>query len=130
MKKRGKGLLIAACVLVVAGVGLWFLRGTLFPSTGAAKTGSTQAAVSTVKVTRGDIQTTVSASGQLEPATRITIRPDSNMPTRKIVRLFVAVGQKVAADQPIAEIDPTGLDLALKSAEATYQSQRAALVEP
>jgi multidrug efflux pump subunit AcrA (membrane-fusion protein) len=125
MKKRGKGFLIAVCALVAVGGGVWILRGTIFPSSGTKTT--TAAAVSTVKVTRGDIQSTVSASGQLQPSTSVTIRPDSNMPARKIVSILVSAGQTVAANQPLAEIDPTGLDLSLKSAEANYQAQLAKL---
>jgi HlyD family secretion protein len=69
----------------------------------------------------------VTASGQFQPNTIVTIRPDSNMPTRKIVKIDVAEGQRVIAGQPLMRIDPTGLDLTLKSDEAAYLSALAKL---
>ena len=78
-------------------------------------------------VTRGDLNATVTASGQFQPNTIVTIRPDSNMPTRKIVKIDVAEGQRVSAGQPLARIDPTGLDLTLKGDEAAYLSALAKL---
>jgi HlyD family secretion protein len=49
------------------------------------------------------------------------------MPTRKIVRILAAEGQRVKEGQALAEIDPTGLDLSLRSAEANYQAQKVKL---
>jgi HlyD family secretion protein len=127
MNKTIKGVLIAAAAVIVLGAGAYLFRGKLFPST-ANTVGATNAmAYATVTVAKGSITSTVSASGQLEPKTTVTLRPDSNMPTRKITKILVAEGQKVAVNQIIAEIDSTGLDLSLASAEATYQAQLATL---
>jgi len=85
MKKVG--WIIVAALVVIAGVGFLLLRGRAGAATPAAsRTGAPAAAVSLVKVTRGDLTASVTASGQFQPNTIVTIRPDSNMPTRKIVR--------------------------------------------
>jgi HlyD family secretion protein len=123
VKKGLKVGLAAAAVVVIAGGGLYFFSGkTGTAAASASRNGTAPAAVNVVKVTRGDLTASVTASGQFQPNTIVTIRPDSNMPTRKIVRIEAAEGQRVAAGQALAEIEATGLDLSLKSAQASYQS--------
>ena len=126
MKTRSKTVLIVAAVVVAAAAVLFLFRGKVFPGIGA-KAARDPAGVTLVSVTRGDLNATVTASGQFQPNTIVTIRPDSNMPTRKIVKIDVAEGQRVSAGQPLARIDPTGLDLTLKSDEAAYLSALAKL---
>jgi HlyD family secretion protein len=127
VKKGLKVALAAAAVVVIAGAGLALFRGKTLTAASASRNGAAPAAVNVVKVTRGDLTASVTASGQFQPNTIVTIRPDSNMPTRKIVRIEAAEGQRVAAGQALAEIDATGLDLSLKSAQASYQSARVKL---
>lgn len=125
-RKKGKMMriaIIAAAAVVVAAAIVFVLGAKIFPGADPKD----PVAVTTVKVTRADMTMTVSASGQFEPNTITTIRPDSNMPTRKIVRIQVKEGERVAANQALAQIDATGLDLSVKSAEANYQSQRVKL---
>jgi HlyD family secretion protein len=123
MNVKKVAVIVVAAVVVIAGIGLLLFRGkTGTAAAAASKGGATQAAVSLVKVTRGDLTASVTASGQFQPNTIVTIRPDSNMPTRKIVKIEAAEGRHVAAGQALAEIDATGLDLSLKSAQASYQS--------
>jgi HlyD family secretion protein len=124
MTVKKVGIIVVAAVVVIAGVGLLLFRGKTGTATAASasKGGATQAAVNVVKVTRGDLTASVTASGQFQPNTIVTIRPDSNMPTRKIVKIEAAEGRHVTAGQALAEIDATGLDLSLKSAQAAYQS--------
>ena len=126
MKTRSKTVLIVAAVVVAAAAVLFLFRGKVFPGIGA-KAARDPAGVTLVSVTRGDLNATVTASGQFQPNTIVTIRPDSNMPTRKIVKIDVAEGQRVSAGQPLARIDPTGLDLTLRSDEAAYLSALAKL---
>jgi multidrug efflux pump subunit AcrA (membrane-fusion protein) len=123
VKKGPKTALVIAVVVVAAGAAVYGFRGKIFP----AKAAPAAAATTTVKVARGSISLLVSASGKLEPLEATTVRPDSNMPTRKLVRLLVAEGQRVAAGQGVAEVDPSGLDLDLDSAKANYEAQKAKL---
>lgn len=126
MKTGGKIALIIVGVVVVAAGGL-YLRGRL--SHGSAKVNAAvdPPGYTTVKVTRGDIVSSVTASGQLQPNTITTIRPDSNMPTRKLIKLLVQEGDRVKEGQALAQVDPSGLDLTLQSAQANYDSQVAKL---
>jgi HlyD family secretion protein len=123
VKKGSKIGIAVVAIVVVAGVALFLFRGKLVPKADPVASAKDPVGVSTVKVTRGDLTSAVTASGQFQPNTITTIRPDSNMPTRKIVKIDVKEGQKVKVGQALAEIDATGLDLTLKSAEATYKSQ-------
>jgi HlyD family secretion protein len=126
MKSRSKVLIIAGAV-VAALVIFLVARGVIRGNTARAAAAAQATAVTTVKVTRGSLTSSITASGQLQPNTITTIRPDSNMPTRKLVKLLVKQGQRVAAGQALAEIDPSGLDLDLKSAQANLQSQKVRL---
>lgn len=116
---------IVAVALVAAGTATLLLLG-VGPFAKAAPA-STQTAWTTVKVSRGDIVASVSASGKLEPGTITTIRPDSNMPTRKLVAILVAAGSAVREGQALARIDDSGLDLDLTSAKANWSAQKAKL---
>jgi HlyD family secretion protein len=124
MKKPVKIAIIGGAVVVVLLAGFLVFRGKLFP----AKAGAADPAYSTVKVTRGNITTLVTPnSGQFQPNTITTIRPDSSMPTRKLVSILVKEGNRVKAGQVLARVDATGLDLDVRSAQATYESQKVKL---
>ena len=126
MKRMSKAGIIIVAAVVAAGAGLLLFRGAIFH--GADPEASKDpVGVTVVKVTRGDLNASVAASGQFQPNTIVTIRPDSNMPTRKIVKIDVVEGQRVRAGQPLAEIEATGLDLTLKSDVANLQSARVKL---
>jgi multidrug efflux pump subunit AcrA (membrane-fusion protein) len=126
VKKGPKIILILAIVIAVGGGVVYALRGTIFPAK-AASTTAAAAAYTKVKVARGNISLLVAASGKLEPNEITTVRPDSNMPTRKLVRMLVVDGQRVAVGQGVAEVDPSGLNLDLASARANFESQKAKL---
>jgi HlyD family secretion protein len=122
-KRKSLGLLAIAAALALAAGAALLAWPRVFP----ARAGREGPAYTTVKVQRGDIQATVAASGQLQPSSITTIRPDSNMPTRKLVAIYVTEGQAVRAGQALAAIDGSGLDLDLASATANLASQRAKL---
>jgi multidrug efflux pump subunit AcrA (membrane-fusion protein) len=126
LKIRSKTGIVIIVAVLTAGAGAFLFREKIFPAATAASS-KTSAASTTVPVSRGDISTTVTASGQFEPNLSITVRPDSNSPTRKIVRILVNAGARVAANQALAQIDATGLALSVKSAEANYKAQKAKL---
>ncbi len=128
MKTGKKAALIGAAVIVAAAAGLLIVRATSSSRKAAgAPAAGAPAAVSLVKVTRGDLNASVSASGQFEPNTITTIRPDANMPTRKLVKLLVKEGEKVKRGQALAQVDASGLDLDLQSARANLQAQKVKL---
>ena len=93
MKKGPKIVIIVAVVLAVAGAGVYLLRGKLFPSAAKANGGATSYTMYTAAM--GDLSVTVAVSGTVEPLAYTTVRPDSNMPTRKLVRLLVKEGDTV-----------------------------------
>jgi HlyD family secretion protein len=126
VKKSLRIVIIAGAALVVVAVVFFALRGKIFAS-GAKAAAVDPAGVTLVKVTRADLTSSITASGQLQPNTIITVRPDSNMPTRKLVSILVKEGDRVKAGQALAQIDPSGLDLDLKSAQANLQAQKAKL---
>jgi HlyD family secretion protein len=120
------GIIIGA-VVVIAGVAVFAFRGKIFAASSAKAGAADPVGVTMAKVTRADITSSVTASGQLQPNTIATIRPDSNMPTRKLVTILVKEGARVKADQALAQIDASGLDLDLKSAQANLAAQKAKL---
>ena len=129
-KRTGLRVAIVTVIVLAAGAaGLLLLRGRLVrgPATAGAEAGNgtgAEAEYSTVRVERGDILLTVPASGKLEPSSSQTVRPDPNMPTRRIIRLLVKEGDRVSAGAPLAQVDTSGLDLELESARATWEAQR------
>jgi HlyD family secretion protein len=125
MKKGAKIALLTGVVIAVAAVTMFAFRGRIFSA--APEANGKEQAYAVVNTARGDISVTVSASGKLEPKTYTTIRPDPNMPARKLVRILVSEGQGVKAGQALAEIDRSGLDLDLQSAQAGYQAQKVTL---
>ncbi len=126
MKKGTRTGIIIAAIVVVAGIGFLVVRGRI--AAGAAKTAAKDPAAPTiVKVTRGNLDASITASGQLQPNTITTIRPDANMPTRKLVKIFVKEGDRVKVGEALAEVDPSGLDANLQSAKANFESQKVKL---
>jgi len=126
MKKGTKVALIVTGIGVAAAVAVFAFRGSLFHTPSQPAAGE-PAGYTAVKVSRGDITATVPGSGQFEPNTMAVVRPDSNMPTRKVVRILVVAGQRVKAGQALAQIDASGLDLDLESAQANYDAQKVKL---
>jgi HlyD family secretion protein len=132
MKKRSKAVIIIVIIAIVAAVAVagYFLFRDKFKPSAAASTGlatGTPAGYTTVPVTRGDLSSSITASGQLQPNKITTIRPDSNMPTRKLQSLLVQIGSRVSVGQALAKVDASGLDLDLQSARATVDAQAAKL---
>jgi macrolide-specific efflux system membrane fusion protein len=100
----------AFLVLVLIGV-------LMFPSVGADR-----AAIVTAPVTRGNIEDTVLATGVLQPARLVSVGAQVSGQVR---RLYVALGQRVEAGAPIAEIDATTQQNNIRTAQAALRSQRA-----
>lgn len=130
MKKGTRITIIIVVVLAVAGAALYAFRGKVLPIlTGSSASGDPAAngkdpGYTLVKVAKGDIAVNVAASGKLQPIKTTTVRPDPNMPSRPVARLLVSEGDRVKAGQVLAELDPSGLDLDLASAKASYEAQK------
>jgi multidrug efflux pump subunit AcrA (membrane-fusion protein) len=125
VKKGPRIVIIVAVVAAVAGAGVFLLRGKLFPA--AAKNGSGATTWTTYTASMDDLSVIVAVSGTVEPVTYTTVRPDSNLPTRKLVRLLVKEGDTVKPGQAVAEVDASGLDLDYASAKASHESAKVKL---
>jgi multidrug efflux pump subunit AcrA (membrane-fusion protein) len=80
----------------------------------------------TATVERGVIQSTVSGSGNLEPANEA----DVDFATGgEITHIYVEEGQHVSKDDILAKVDPASANVDLAQAEADLQSAQDALVQ-
>ncbi len=85
---------------------------------------TTSAQERTVTVARGVIQSTVSGSGNLEPANQADV---DFAASGEITHIYVKAGQHVARDELLARVDPDAANVALAQAEASLQSAQDAL---
>ena len=76
---------------------------------------ATSAQERTVTVARGVIQSTVSGSGNLEPANEADV---DFATSGEITHVYVKAGQHVARDQLLARVDPDAANVALAQAQA------------
>ena len=87
---------------------------------------TTSTEIRTTTAELGVVQTTVSASGNLAPASEA----DLNFKSSGILTgLYVQAGQHVTQGQLLAAIDPTSASVALQEAEANLQAAQAKLAE-
>jgi HlyD family secretion protein len=86
--------------------------------------GGTAAPAPTVKVDRGPVSTTVSASGTLTSTNEANLGFSDR---GKIAEIMVKVGDKVTAGQVLARLDDAVLAQALASAKAKLDNQKASL---
>jgi HlyD family secretion protein len=76
----------------------------------------------TAKVTRGTIQTTIGASGAVQPLQEVTL----SFPSGEIIKTIdVTVGQRVTAGQVLGTVDVTDLQLALQQQQSSVASAQA-----
>src|SRR4051794_6647155 len=94
MKKRTKWTVAGAITLAVVIIGV----------TSAMKGRNKATEVRVEKVERRDLVASVTASGQVQPHTKVDISADIS---GRIVRLAVKEGQMVTAGQFLLEIDPS-----------------------
>src|SRR6185503_15767880 len=85
--------LIAAFVLALIGIGVYLLRGS----------SDTVPPYVTADVTRGDIEDTVTALGNLQPRDYVDVGAQA---TGQLRKLYVDIGSTVKQGQLLAEIDP------------------------
>ena len=116
MSKGGKFLI---------GVGGFVLLGGLIFASASAKR-EKGVEVRFEPVGRRDLVAAVTASGKIEPKTKVDVSPDI---TGRITRLAVHEGDLVQKGQFLLQIDPTVYEAALERAQAAYASAQASLVQ-
>ncbi len=107
----------AVAVVVTAGLGYWWLnRG----SSGALDD------LLTAQVGRGDIESSVTALGNLQPRDYVDVGAQVSGQLKK---LHVAIGDTVKQDALVAEIDAVVLSAKVESTKAQLVAQRAQLID-
>src|SRR5207247_3795276 len=112
MKKRTKWTVAGAIALAIVIIGV----------TSAMKGRNKVPEVGIEKVQRRDLVASVTASGQVQPHTKVDISADIS---GRIVRLAVKEGQMVTAGQFLLEIDPSQYRAAVERATAAVASAKA-----
>lgn len=112
MNKK-KTILIAAGVVIVAGVAVWALSG------GSKKQ---EVKYETAVVGRQDISDFVTATGSIEPVTEVEV---GTQVSGIIDKIYVDYNSVVRQGQLIAEMDKVTLESDLASAQATYDGAKA-----
>ncbi len=116
MSKAGK------VALGITGVAVLF--GLILVSASAKRERGTE--VRFEKVGRRDLVAAVTASGKIQPKTKVDVSPDI---TGRITKLAVREGDFVKKGQFLLQIDPTVYQADLARAQATFSSAQAALVQ-
>ena len=112
MSKRVKWSIVGIAAAGVIGVG----------AITAATRGSKGVEVRVEPVERRDLVASVTASGQVQPRTKVNLSADI---TGRIVRLAVKEGQLVSKGQFLLQIDPSQYEAAVQRAEAGLAAARA-----
>ncbi|MCK9543116.1 MAG: biotin/lipoyl-binding protein, partial [Novosphingobium sp.] len=84
--------------------------------------GSDEPQYATAQVRRGNLETSVSATGRLAPTNQVTV---GSQLSGLITRVLVDVNDRVAAGQPLAEIDPEQLDDQIRQNRAQLAANQA-----
>jgi RND family efflux transporter MFP subunit len=116
-----KWVTISLIVILVLGLGggVYLARGKIFK-----KKKSNTSMLQTVTVRRGDITTTVSATGTIQPLITIEVRSKAS---GAITKLYVDEGDTVKAGDLMAEIEKTYTQVDVDSAKADLRSANARL---
>ena len=115
MKLVITAVVILASLGVVSAAGVFFGRGVL-------RRGDTGTVVRVEPVTRGDLVEFVSASGEVEPRTKVAI---SARVAARIEELPLDEGAKVKPNDVLVRFDDKELKAALESVKARYAAQEA-----
>lgn len=115
MNKKLKKYLTIAIVIIVAATGIFFL----LPSGKSA-----QITLNTAKIEKGDISTTVTATGTIEPITLVEV---GTQVSGVISKIYVDFNSEVKAGQVLAELDKRLLVSELENANANLQTRQVEL---
>lgn len=116
MKKRTKWSIAGALVLAIVIIGV----------TSAMKGRNKATEVRIEKVQRRDLVASVTASGQVEPHTKVDVSADI---TGRVVRLAVREGQMVTRGQFLLEVDPSQYQANAERATAGVASARSQVAQ-
>jgi HlyD family secretion protein len=114
-------LVTTLVVLGILGVAGWFGYQQFITMRAAAQS---QPSFEVVAVERGSINSTVSATGSIEPESQVSL---SFRSTGRVDKVLVSIGQPVAEGQLLAVLDTNDLELALEQADVSLQISRAQL---
>ncbi|WP_419236484.1 efflux RND transporter periplasmic adaptor subunit [Serratia fonticola] len=106
-----KLLMVVLALAVLSGAIVWYVM-----------TPTSEGALNTAEITRGDIEKTVLATGVLKPLLQVSVGAQVN---GQLQKLYVKQGDRVTRGQLLAEIDPTLQQNALRKSEAALQSAQA-----
>jgi len=112
MSKKAKLIVAGGAILLVAGLG----------GMAAMKRGTKPVDVKIETVGREDLVASVTASGQVQPRTKVDVAADIS---GRIVRLAVREGQLVTRGQFLLQIDPEQYEASVQRAEAGLAAARA-----
>ena len=112
---KNKKVWIAVAAVAVIGLIVWMLMGNKKEE---------KVNFSTEKVTKTDIQTSVTATGTIEPVTSVT---EGTQVSGIVAHLYVDYNSEVKKGQVIAELDKTNLISELNTAKANLNSQQSNL---
>ena len=113
MKNKKKYLIIGAIILIVACIIFFFPRGE-----------KSSMVLSTSTVKKGDLTTSVTATGTVEPITLVEV---GTQVSGVISKIYVDFNSEVKSGQVIAELDKRLLQTELESATANMKSKQAEL---
>lgn len=113
MKRK---IFIISLIFVVAAVGGWYFI--------SADSSSEKIEYRIEKVTKGDIQVVVTATGSLSAVTTVQV---GSQVSGILSKINVDFNDKVTKGQIVAQIDPTFLEASVRDAEASLQRARAQL---
>jgi HlyD family secretion protein len=106
--------------LTIAGVAIAALAGVA--TVAASKSGKKPAEVKIEAVEARDLVASVTASGQVQPHTKVDVSADV---TGRIVRLAIKEGDMVTRGQFLLQIDPIQSEAAVQRAQASVSASRA-----
>ena len=116
--KSTRYTLIALAVLTLAGGGYWFSRVRA-----AKNQGPTYA---TEAVRRGDLNLTITATGNLEPTNEVTVGSELS---GTILEVYVDLNDRVTKGQPLAKLDTTKVAQQAESSRAAVQAAQASVAQ-
>lgn len=112
---KNKKVWIAVAAVAVIGLIVWMLMGNKKEE---------KVNFSTEKVTKTDIQTSVTATGTIEPVTSVTV---GTQVSGIVAHLYVDYNSEVKKGQVIAELDKTNLLSKLASAQSNLSNAQSSL---
>lgn len=124
MSRRTWFLVLVAVIVVIGGYMAYALWGTHTLLWGGESSATSPAAVRTVQVRRGRLNTMVEATGNLAAERQQTLLFGTG---GTVAAVYVEEGDVVSSGTVLAELDTTELELQVRNAEQSLRSQEAAL---